>query len=92
MEMEMVMANSKVGLQANYNREHLGELCRVSQELGMAVSISNNGSMIPFDWMKKYGKFVDVLGKMLIDWFYMKFHNHNHHPHPTHHCHRCECR
>ena len=41
----------------------LGDLCRVaSEELGMAVSIISNGSMITQKWMETYGKYVDVLG------------------------------
>lgn len=41
----------------------LGELCKVaSVELGMAVSIISNGSMITPKWMHQYGNFVDVLG------------------------------
>jgi radical S-adenosyl methionine domain-containing protein 2 len=41
----------------------LGELCRTSHEqLGMAVSIISNGSLITEGWMREYGKYVDVLG------------------------------
>lgn len=40
----------------------LGELCKKSCELGMAVSIISNGSVITKQWMEKYGDFVDVLG------------------------------
>jgi radical S-adenosyl methionine domain-containing protein 2 len=40
----------------------LGELCRVSHENGMAVSIISNGSLITAEWMRQYGKYVDVLG------------------------------
>eukprot|EP00553_Chaetoceros_curvisetus_P012564 CAMPEP_0204642538 /NCGR_PEP_ID=MMETSP0717-20131115/51738_1 /ASSEMBLY_ACC=CAM_ASM_000666 /TAXON_ID=230516 /ORGANISM="Chaetoceros curvisetus" /LENGTH=236 /DNA_ID=CAMNT_0051663313 /DNA_START=1214 /DNA_END=1924 /DNA_ORIENTATION=- len=40
----------------------LGELCRYSHELGMAVSIISNGSLIKPYWMKLYGEYVDVLG------------------------------
>jgi radical S-adenosyl methionine domain-containing protein 2 len=41
----------------------LGELCRVCHEdLGMAVSIISNGSLITEKWMLEYGKYVDVLG------------------------------
>lgn len=41
----------------------LGDLCRVaSEELGMAVSIISNGSMITEKWMNTYAKYVDVLG------------------------------
>lgn len=45
------------------NHEMLGELCQTSsQELGMAVSIISNGSLITPRWMQKYGKYVDILG------------------------------
>lgn len=45
---------------------HLGDLCQyASQELGMAVSIISNGSLITEEWMKYYGNFVDVLGVSL---------------------------
>jgi radical S-adenosyl methionine domain-containing protein 2 len=40
----------------------LGELCKASHELGMAVSIISNGSVVTQQWMKEYGEFVDVLG------------------------------
>jgi len=41
----------------------LGQLCQeASCELGMAVSIISNGSMITPKWMDTYGKYVDVLG------------------------------
>ena len=41
----------------------LGELCQVaSEELGMAVSIISNGSLISNEWMEMYAKYVDVLG------------------------------
>jgi radical S-adenosyl methionine domain-containing protein 2 len=40
----------------------LGELCKYSHGLGMAVSIISNGSLIKPYWMKLYGEFVDVLG------------------------------
>lgn len=40
----------------------LGDLCQEACELGMAVSIISNGSMITPKWMDTYGKFVDVLG------------------------------
>lgn len=41
----------------------LGELCRIaSDELGIAVSIISNGSKITPEWMKVYGRYVDVLG------------------------------
>jgi radical S-adenosyl methionine domain-containing protein 2 len=40
----------------------LGELCKYSHELGMAVSIISNGSLIRPYWMTLYGEFVDVLG------------------------------
>jgi radical S-adenosyl methionine domain-containing protein 2 len=41
----------------------LGELCRTSHEdLGLAVSIISNGSLITDSWMREYGRFVDVLG------------------------------
>lgn len=41
----------------------LGELCLVaSEELGMAVSIISNGSLISNEWMEMYAKYVDVLG------------------------------
>jgi radical S-adenosyl methionine domain-containing protein 2 len=40
----------------------LGELCKTSHELGLAVSIISNGSMITPKWMELYGAFVDVLG------------------------------
>lgn len=43
--------------------ELLGELCRISsQELGLAVSIISNGSLITQEWMQTYGRHVDVLG------------------------------
>ena len=45
------------------NPRLLGDLCRVaSDELGMAVSIISNGSMITPKWMDRYGRYVDVLG------------------------------
>ena len=45
------------------NPKLLGDLCQVaSEELGMAVSIISNGSMITEKWMNTYGKYVDVLG------------------------------
>ena len=40
----------------------LGELCRSSHELGLAVSIISNGSLITRRWMETYGEFVDILG------------------------------
>mmetsp|Transcript_9368 Transcript_9368/g.21132 ORF Transcript_9368/g.21132 Transcript_9368/m.21132 type:complete len:398 (+) Transcript_9368:80-1273(+) len=40
----------------------LGELCKTSHELGLAVSIISNGSKITQKWMEQYGQFVDVLG------------------------------
>lgn len=41
----------------------LGELCKVSsQDLGMAVSIISNGSLISPEWMKMYATYVDVMG------------------------------
>jgi len=43
--------------------ELLGELCRMaSHDMGLAVSIISNGSMITPRWMEEYGEFVDVLG------------------------------
>ena len=40
----------------------LGELCKYSKEtLNVAVSIVSNGSKINNNWMKKYGKYVDIL-------------------------------
>eukprot|EP00178_Gracilaria_changii_P000085 TRINITY_DN1006_c1_g1_i1.p1 TRINITY_DN1006_c1_g1~~TRINITY_DN1006_c1_g1_i1.p1 ORF type:complete len:394 (-),score=42.07 TRINITY_DN1006_c1_g1_i1:344-1525(-) len=42
--------------------EMLGELCKTSHELGMAVSIISNGSLITQKWMQEYGAFVDILG------------------------------
>ena len=43
--------------------ELLGELCRLaSAELGLAVSIISNGSLITQEWMDTYGRYVDVLG------------------------------
>lgn len=45
------------------NPQLLGDLCQVaSEELGMAVSIISNGSLITSKWMNLYGKYVDVLG------------------------------
>jgi radical S-adenosyl methionine domain-containing protein 2 len=44
------------------NPRLLGELCKTSHELGMAVSIISNGSLITNNWMQDYGAFVDVLG------------------------------
>lgn len=44
------------------NPDTLGELCRTSHDLGMAVSIISNGSLIRPKWMDRYGEFVDVLG------------------------------
>lgn len=44
------------------NPDTLGELCRTSHDLGMAVSIISNGSLIRPKWMDQYGEFVDVLG------------------------------
>lgn len=40
----------------------LGTLCKTSQELGMAVSIISNGSLIRPRWMEEYAQFVDILG------------------------------
>ena len=40
----------------------LGRLCQRAHELGMAVSIISNGSMITHEWMKQFGYYVDVLG------------------------------
>ena len=40
----------------------LGELCRYSHGLGLAVSIISNGSLIKPYWMEFYGEYVDVLG------------------------------
>ena len=40
----------------------LGELCKKSHEMGLAVSIISNGSRITPEWMKDYGVYVDVLG------------------------------
>ena len=43
--------------------ELLGELCRTaSHDLGLAVSIISNGSLIDAAWMRGFGKYVDVLG------------------------------
>lgn len=42
--------------------ELLGELCKTSHELGMAVSIISNGSMISNEWMQTYARFVDIMG------------------------------
>jgi radical S-adenosyl methionine domain-containing protein 2 len=44
------------------NPHILGELCRGAHELGMAVTIISNGSVIRGSWMEKYGRFVDMLG------------------------------
>jgi radical S-adenosyl methionine domain-containing protein 2 len=44
------------------NPKTLGELCKKSHELGMAVSIISNGSRTSRKWMEEYGYFVDVLG------------------------------
>ena len=44
------------------NPKFLGQLCKESHELGMAVSIISNGSLISPKWMDEYGHFVDVLG------------------------------
>jgi radical S-adenosyl methionine domain-containing protein 2 len=44
------------------NPHVLGELCRGAHELGMAVTIISNGSVIQGRWMEKYGRFVDMLG------------------------------
>jgi len=45
------------------NPELLGELCRhANEDLGMAVSIISNGSLITRDWMDRFGPFVDILG------------------------------
>lgn len=44
------------------NPDLLGRLCRTSHDLGMAVSIISNGSLIRPGWMDEYGEFVDVLG------------------------------
>lgn len=44
-------------------RPHLlGRLCQAGHEMGMAVSIISNGSLITEEWMKQYGYYVDVLG------------------------------
>lgn len=44
-------------------RPHLlGRLCQKAHELGMAVSIISNGSLITKEWMQQYGYYVDVLG------------------------------
>mmetsp|Transcript_18480 Transcript_18480/g.22188 ORF Transcript_18480/g.22188 Transcript_18480/m.22188 type:complete len:351 (+) Transcript_18480:79-1131(+) len=45
------------------NPKLLGELAKyASYDLGMAVSIISNGSLIHPKWMQEYGEFVDVLG------------------------------
>jgi radical S-adenosyl methionine domain-containing protein 2 len=44
------------------NPKLLGDLCKHSHDLGMAVSIISNGSLIHPKWMENYGHFVDVLG------------------------------
>ena len=45
------------------NPELLGELCRhANEDLGMAVSIISNGSLITRDWMERFGPYVDILG------------------------------
>ena len=40
----------------------LGRLCQTAHEMGMAVSIISNGSLITEEWMKQFGYYVDVLG------------------------------
>ncbi len=40
----------------------LGSLCKESAELGMAVSIISNGSLIRPRWMDEFAKYVDILG------------------------------
>lgn len=40
----------------------LGELCKESQNLGMAVSIISNGSLVTPEWMRLYGAYVDIFG------------------------------
>ena len=40
----------------------LGELCRTSAEMGMAVSIISNGSLVSPRWMDEYARYVDILG------------------------------
>eukprot|EP00029_Vermamoeba_vermiformis_P005496 TRINITY_DN1925_c0_g1_i2.p1 TRINITY_DN1925_c0_g1~~TRINITY_DN1925_c0_g1_i2.p1 ORF type:complete len:252 (-),score=83.10 TRINITY_DN1925_c0_g1_i2:9-764(-) len=39
----------------------LGEMCKYSKELGLAVSIVSNGSKIKEDWFKKWGEYLDIL-------------------------------
>jgi radical S-adenosyl methionine domain-containing protein 2 len=39
----------------------LGKMCKYAKELGINVSIVSNGSKIDKSWMKKYGKYVDIL-------------------------------
>ncbi|XP_066246783.1 S-adenosylmethionine-dependent nucleotide dehydratase RSAD2-like [Euwallacea similis] len=42
--------------------EHLGEMVHYCKKyLGVSVSIISNGSLIRESWLKKYGKFVDIL-------------------------------
>jgi len=40
----------------------LGQLCKKAHEMGMAVSIISNGSLITEEWMNQFGYYVDVLG------------------------------
>lgn len=40
----------------------LGTLCKTAHELGMAVSIISNGSLITKEWLQDFGYYVDVLG------------------------------
>ncbi|VEU35606.1 unnamed protein product [Pseudo-nitzschia multistriata] len=44
-------------------RPHLlGRLCKAAHEMGMAVSIISNGSLVTEEWMRQYGYYVDILG------------------------------
>jgi radical S-adenosyl methionine domain-containing protein 2 len=49
--------------------ELLGELCRVSHGMGLAVSIISNGSLVTGRWMERYGRYVDVLGVSVDSFF-----------------------
>ena len=42
--------------------KNLGDLVRASSEIGMITSIISNGSLIKYDWLEKYGKYLDVIG------------------------------
>ena len=42
--------------------KNLGDIVKISKEMGYIVSIITNGSLITKDWLNKYGEFVDWIG------------------------------